>query len=275
MPVESANKLRTELRKKVTNLEELKRYLNAHPDSEYPFVEIAWNDAIRKCKENEGKEPKVTWKVVIDSDGIERKRKTSTTNYITDPCRMYFKYMSIKKYSAMGRALRDKIRSEIDNEREVFKIYLGDKDEAPRTENEILDWIEMFGPDEREFLKKRYVSYYDTYDINDGADRVTFKRLLSLEVEAFRIDIKRARHDSVDINEEKKITELIQSTLESMKWTKKQRSARDDMAKNRFTVWMDNLAKEGKFEVPNKEYKKDDIDFLIDTILKSTSEMLS
>lgn len=38
MPVESANKLRTELRKKVTNLEELKRYLNAHPDSEYPSV---------------------------------------------------------------------------------------------------------------------------------------------------------------------------------------------------------------------------------------------
>lgn len=38
------------------------------------------------------------------------------------------------------------------------------------------------------------------------------------------------------------------------------RSARDDMAKNRFTVWMDNLAK-GKFEVPNKEYKKDDMEF--------------
>jgi hypothetical protein len=275
MPVESSNKLRTELRKKVTNLDELKKYLNAHPDSEFPFVEIAWNDAVRKCKENEGKEPKITWKVVIDSDGIERKRKTSTTNYVTDPCRMYFKYMSIKKYSAMGRALRDKIQSDRLEEQEAFDELIGEPREKKQTDNEILDWIEMFGPDEREFLKKRYASYYDTYDINDGADRVTFKRLLSLEVEAFRIDIKRATHEAVDINEEKKITELIQSTLESMKWTKKQRSARDDMAKNRFTVWMDNLAKEGKFEVPNKEYEKDDIDFLIDTVLKSTSEMLS
>lgn len=275
MPVKSSNKLRTELRKKVTNIDELKQYLNAHPDSEYPFIQIAWNDSVRKCKENEGKEPKITWKVIIDSDGIEQKRKTSTTYYLTDPCRMYFKLMSIKKYSAMGKALREKLQSEKEQEQKEFDEFIGEKEEKVPTNNEILDWIEMFGPDEKEFLKKRYSSYYDTYDINDGADRVTFKRLLSLEVEAFRIDIRRATHCAVDINEEKKVTELIQSTLESMKWTKRQRSARDDMAKNRFTVWMDNLAKEGKFNIPNKEYEKDDIDFLINTVLKSTSEMLS
>ena len=68
MPDESANKLMTELRKKVTNLEELKRYLNAHQDSEYPFVEIAWNDAVRKCKENEGDGKNMTFSKKLHLD---------------------------------------------------------------------------------------------------------------------------------------------------------------------------------------------------------------
>ena len=48
MPVESSNKQRTALRKKVTNKEELIKYLNAHLDSELPFVEVCWEDAVRK-----------------------------------------------------------------------------------------------------------------------------------------------------------------------------------------------------------------------------------
>ena len=54
MPVESSNKQRTALRKKVTNKEELIKYLNAHPDSELPFVEVCWEDAVRKCKRTKG-----------------------------------------------------------------------------------------------------------------------------------------------------------------------------------------------------------------------------
>lgn len=275
LPVESSNKVRTQLRKKVTNKDDLIIYLNSHPDSEYPFVESAWDNAVKKCKENEGKQDKETYKLVIDEDGFEHKKKTHTTKWITNPCRMYFKLMSLKNYATIGEALKYEKKKEYENEREVVKVYLNKDEERQRNDNEILDWIEMFAPDEREFLKKRYYSYYDTYDINDGADRVTFKRLLSLEVEAFRIDVLRAEGKSVNINDEKKINEMLQSTLESLKWTKKQRSARDDMAKNRFTIWMEDMATTGEFVIEDKEYPKDDIDFLIDTMLKSTAEMMS
>lgn len=275
MTVSSQNKVRSQNRKKVKNKDELIRYLNAHPDSELPFVEVAWDDANRKCLENEGKQDKVTYKVVIDEDGREQKKKVHTAKFITDPVAMYFKLMSLKNYSTIGEGIRYENQKEYENGREVFKLYLNKDEERDRKNNEILDWIEMFSPDEKEFLKKRYASYYDTYDINDGADRLTLKRLLSLEIEAFRIDIERAKGKSVDANKEKKVTDMLRDTLESLKWTKKQRSARDDMAKNRFTIWMDDLEEQGEF-IPNpKVYEKDQIDNLLEIMMKSMGEMLS
>jgi hypothetical protein len=63
--------------------------------------------------------------------------------------------------------------------------------------------------------------------------------------------------------------------LESLKWTKKQRSARDDMAQNKFTIFMDRLEKEREF-IPNpKHYDKDEVDFLLETYIDAIREMLA
>ena len=275
MPVESSNKQRTALRKKVTNKEELIKYLNAHPDSELPFVEVCWEDAVRKSKENEGKQDRETFKVVIDEDGIQHKKRTGVTKFVTDPCRKYFQLISLKSYSNIGLAQKKEEQDKYDSEREMFKIYTNKEEEMKIDGDEILNWLELFSPDMKEYLKRRYYKYYDTYDINDGADRVALKRLLSLEAEAYGIDVDRAQGKKININDEKKVNEMIQSTLESLKWTKKQRSAREDMAKNRFTVWMDGMAEQGEFKPNKKEYPKDEVDYILEQIMENTRKVVS
>ena len=141
--------------------------------------------------------------------------------------------------------------------------------------DEIGSWIDLFNGDEKQYLKRRYVNYYDTYDLNEGADKLSLKRLLSIEIELYRIDKRRATGKSVNLVEEEKLTKQLNMILESLKWTKKQRSATEDMAQNKFTIWMDNLIKQGKFKPKQKTYDKDEVDFLLDTYVKAIRDMLS
>ena len=87
--------------------------------------------------------------------------------------------------------------------------------------------------------------------------------------------MRRASSRTINIGDEKKLREMLESTFQSLKWTKKQRNARDDMAQNRFTVFMDKLVKEGEFKPNPKEYDPDEIDFIIQTALDAQREMLT
>ena len=75
--------------------------------------------------------------------------------------------------------------------------------------------------------------------------------------------------------EEEKLTRQLNMMLESLKWTKKQRNAREDMAQNKFTIFMDSLAKEGEFKPNPKSYDQDEIDFLMETYINAIRDMLS
>ena len=270
---------RKRLRKKVTTLEELKEYLYQHPDLELPFIQEAWDDAVVKGKEAEEYNKENLYHYTTDENGKQVKVPTNKRKRTENPISLYFRLMSLSKYAKAGEALQPKEFKDGDYIRNKgeLKIIVTDEGSDRATvsnQDEIMDWIDMFqDQDERVFLKKRYHSYYDTYDINEGADKAALKRLLSLEIQSYRIDMDRAERMEVNINDEKKINEMLQATLESLKWTKKQRSVRDDMAKNRFTIWMDNMVKEGKFTPHHKEYKKDDIDYLIDTVIKGVRGM--
>lgn len=85
--------------------------------------------------------------------------------------------------------------------------------------------------------------------------------------------MKRARSQSIDINQEDKLTKMLRDTLESMKWTKKQRSVQDEMAQNKFSIFMDKQAKNGKFTPEHHEIPKDEIDMLIEIIPKAVAKM--
>jgi hypothetical protein len=256
--------------------QELEDYLLNNADTELPFLEECWNRAVELCKANEGKNQQIIEKKVTDRDGNEVISRRPVSNVITNPVTQYFKLMGLAQYRKKAQAIRDE--EEISNINEPDSILSAD--DAIYFENEVHNdevtaWIKSFNPVERDYMIKRYTSYFDQYEINDGADKTLLKRILSLEIALHRIDTKRAAGKLVDINDEKKLSDQLQSTLESMKWTKKQRNAREDMAQNKFTVWMDKQVSEGEFKVEKKEYEKDEIDFLIDTILNSTREMLS
>lgn len=237
-----------------------------------PFLEELWEDCVKKAKENEGKEIPMVEKTYIDKNGNKVTRRRVAGALIKDPIRYYLKMFKLPHNRRKSLELKDQMERENDNTSEIMDVYFDDDSGGF---NEIVEWINMFpSANERQYLKQRYASYYDNYEINDGADRVSLLRILSLEVELYRINVKRARSQSVDINQEDKLTKMLRDTLESMKWTKKQRSAMDEAAANKFSVWMDKQAKNGKFTPEHHEYSKDEIDALLDILPKQMAKML-
>lgn len=254
--------------------EELIAYLNANPDTEYPFVEEVWESAVQKAQEDSDKPQPMRTTITIDSEGNEVVKKQKAGLIITDPIKYYFRLMGLVQNKKKGQALKDAQFLESQGQQEILSTYFED-DETTTYMDEITSWINLFAMDERQFLKRRYASYYDTYEINDGADKSSLKGILSLEIELYRIDLKRAKNKQVNITDEKKLREMLESTFQSLKWTKKQRNMRDELAQNRFTIWLDNLVKEGGFSPNPKHYDEDEIDFIIKTSLEAQKEMLT
>lgn len=271
---EEARKIGVRKRPDIPDKESLIKYLEANPETELPFLEEVWEEAVAKAEQNANTEPVMKENIEKDKDGNTRVVMRKSKILITDPVKQYFKLMGLKQNKKKALLLKHSEPIDDDNKKEILETYFDDTEENVYAD-EITSWIALFQPDEREYLKKRYASYYDNYEINDGADKISLKRLLSIEIELYRMDVKRASGKGVNVTDEKRYTELFTSVLESLKWTKKQRSAREDMAQNKFTIWLDNLVKEGGFKPNKKHYEKDEIDFLMETYIDSIREMLT
>ena len=237
-----------------------------------PFLEKLWDKSVELAKKNEGKEQPMIEEIVTDKDGNQTVKRKVGGCLITNPISYYFKMYKMPQYMKEAMRIQDEIDYMNNAKSDMMETYFDDDNQEEF--NEIINWINMF-PDgkERQYLKQKYVSYYDNYEINDGADRVSLSRILSLEIELYRINIKRALGKSVDIVQEEKLTKMLRETLESMKWTKKQRSASDEMQNNKFTVWMDKQVKNGGFKPEHHEIPKDEIDMLIEIIPKAVAKM--
>lgn len=256
----------------VKTKEDLIQYLNSIPDG-LPFVEELWETCVKKAEEDKLKEDPVRSITSVEPDGtvIERKQKAGVK--ITDPVKWYFRLQSLPQNRKKAIELKEKLEIDSGSKQEIMDTYFDEEDNTHEF-NEILDWIDMFpNANERQYLKQKYTSYYDTYEINDGADRISLSRILSLEIELYRINIKRAQGKAIDISKEEKLTKMLRETLESMKWTKKQRSMTDEMAQNKFTIFMDKQVKNGKFTPEHHEIPKDEIDMLLEIIPEAIRKM--
>lgn len=271
-------------RPKIESKEALIAYLKAHPETELPFVEECWENAVVIAEKNakEGIVPVVV-QTETDKDGnVVSTKKVTKGSRPTNPVSVYFKLAGLNKYKTKGLELAAQQAVTTvqltESQKEIEEVYFGeneDDNEFSEYSDEILTWISYMKPLEREFIKKRYLEYYDNYDINDGADKAGLKGVLSLELELFRIDMIRAQGKKVNLLDETKVRSMLDTTLQSLKWTKKQRSAREDMAQNKFSVWLDKLVKEGEF-IPNpKVYDPDEIDFIVQTALEAQRKMLT
>lgn len=263
-------------RPKLENKVEVMRYIEENSDVELPFVEEVWKQAVEKCEENK-KNVEYEIKVEYDEEGnVASKKKIAVKGSKNiNPVSAYWRMMGLQQNKSKALALLTKQQKHLKND--DFDEIINDVFEENTEDyaDEILTWIEMFGITERKYLKARYSHYYNQYEINDGADKSLLKRILSIEIELNRIDNKRARGQSVSYSTEEKLTKQYQGLLESQKWTKKQRSAMDDAAQNKFTLYMEKMIKEGRFSPNPKIYDKDEVDFTLDAILENQRKMLS
>lgn len=274
-PKGSSNKSKQAIKRPdIPDKEHLIAYLEANAGIELPFVEEVWEQAVIKAEEAQNQVNPTKEVTITDIDGNVTTKVTPAGTRVTDPVKYYFRLMGLQQNRNKAILIQESKVEESESKREILNTYFDD-DVATEYVDEITSWIALFPPQERQFLKQRYASYYDTYDINDGADKGSLKGLLSLEVELHRIDIRRAGGKSININDEKKLREMFDNTFQSLKWTKKQRNAREDMAQNKFTIFMDKLVKDGEFKNNPKHYDPDEIDFIINTSLEAQKEMLT
>lgn len=266
------------VRPQLANKEELVMYIKNSPD-ELPFVEEVWQKAVAKAKENESLPVPTETVTTVDEYGNETTKKVRKGVRTTDPVGVYWSYMNLPQYRKKAEDISYEEEHALAVEEEFGEFYDGDDIEEvveePLEYNEIIAWINMFAlPDERNYLKQRYAHYYDNYEINDGADRTMLNGILSLEIELYRVNYRRAKGQAVDIGREEKLRKMLRESLEAQKWTKKQRSAMDDMAQNAFTIWMERQAKNGKFTPVEVDCPKDDVDYLMEVIPEAVRKML-
>ena len=239
-----------EARRQLSTKEELEEYLNTYED--LPLLEELWDTCVASAKKNADD--------VASGEVLQGNRSVN-------PCTLYFSRMSLPQYRKKINELKMSEDYDADDLSESASEVMELFDDSDEQSNEIILWIKMFPKlNERKYLMQRYANYYDNYEINDGADRTLLTRILSLEIELFRINCDRAVGKSVDVNMEEKLTKMLRDTMESMKWTKKQRSQMDDMAKNKFSIFMEKQSKNGKFTPEHHDVPKDEIDQLIEII---------
>ena len=253
--------------------EDLIAYLDSNGDG-IPFLPSLWDKCVEKAKENEDKDVPMKTTIIENADGTVTEKRQVAGVVIKDPISYYFRLYKMRQYKKEALELLDMKDEQTEGQKEIMNVYFDDEDNEEGF-NEIIQWINMFVvPNERQYLKQRYSHYYDNYEINDGADRTMLHGILSIEIELYRINVRRAQGKNVDIRLEEKLRKMLLDSLEAQKWTKKQRSATDEMAQNKFTIWLDKQFKNGGFVVEDRTYPKDEIDYLIEIIPQSTREML-
>jgi hypothetical protein len=274
--------------------EELIKYLDNTGGLESPFIEELWNKSVELAKKDVENGRKTVEVTTTTADGNSITKKKHSGFWSDNPVTWYFKQSGLPQWRKAGAKIAEEKAQLSDSQQKIlssafdnFEFNLEDENKVNDEEDEeivnepeiysdeIASWINLFTPEERAYLKKRYAHYYDTYEINEGADKLSLKRVLSLEIACHRIDLRRALNQSINVKEEEVLSKQLRETLESLKWTKKQRSAREDMAQNKFTVWIQDVSKSEHFEPIKKSYEKDEIDYLLETYIDSAREIMS
>ncbi|WP_336786942.1 hypothetical protein [Paenibacillus sp. MMO-177] len=243
-------------RPKMETKEELVAYLEANQEIELPFNEEVWDKAVDATadKDRKFKEIKTT-----DFEGKEVTKKIP--NGSVSPVGKYFQMMALPQY-------RNPVdTSELDDDwlDEESETELDFDDEEK--EETVSTWIQMFfdgiGANDRKFVVDRLSNYYDNYELNEGADKFQAAKAVLDELEMRNLIKMRNKGKDVEARIEKCQKSYL-ALLDSLKAQKKQRGAGDDEGKNKFTLFVDELEKEGRLvEKKDTSYTSDDIDRLL------------
>lgn len=234
-------------RPKLTTKEELLTYLSENKDTELPFNETVWEKAVLATKDKERKFKELHTK---DFDGNTKMKKIP--NGSVNPVGKYFQMMALPQYANNP-------------------VYVDDDDDEPNTRvgntEDLADCFDGYKPKEKQFIAERLAEYYENYEINTGSDKFIVNQIVVFEVELNRLNLKLASGKDVYLNIEK-VTKQYLNLCESLKTLKKQRGAMEDEGKNKFTLFVDELEREGEFKYSFDDVS-DDIDMLLDIFEKS------
>jgi hypothetical protein len=226
-------------RPKLTTKEELLKYLEENKDTELPFNETVWGKAVQATKDKERQYKELQTK---EFDGTTKIKKIP--NGTINPVGKYFQMMALPQY-AKNPVYPES--DETESEREI--------------NDELTSDFEGYRIKERQFLAERLAEYYENYEINTGSDKFIVNQIVVFELELKRLNMKLASGKDVYNNIEK-VTKQYLNLCESLKTLKKQRGAMEDEGKNKFTLFVDELEKEGEFK-----YSFDDVSDAIDEML--------
>lgn len=238
----------------MTTKEELLAYLQENTDTELPFSEDAWNAAFKSTK---GKQRKFKEIKTTDYEGKEVKKMIP--NGSVSPVSKYFQIVALPQYRKTIVDFEDGEGDFWDDDDEIDEY---DDEKTQTLRNWINVFFDGFDSADKKFLKERLSEYYDTCDLNDGADKMLVIKAVADELEIMKLTKKRNRQD-VELRLEK-VQKGYLSILDSLKALKKQRGSGDDEGKNKLTLWIDELERQGEF-IPLKDttFEKDDIDNLL------------
>ena len=232
-------RLKKRNRPRLASMEELQEYLKSNPETELPFNDIVWEKAVEytKDKDRQFKELQTT-----EFDGTTKTKRIP--NGVINPVSKYFQMMALPQYA-----------NPVNTDEEYTSFDGGMED------------FEGYKPNEKKFLAERLADYYNNYEINTGSDKFIVKQIIIFELELNRLNAKLASGKDVYAQIDK-VTKQYLSLNESLKTLKKQRGAMDDEGKNKFTLFVDELEREGEFKFTFNNIK-DDIDKMLDNFEQS------
>lgn len=237
---------------------------------EYPFIEECWEIA--------EEETRVRNEKIAEYNKLSPKKKKRVAT-----SKVYFEFMKQPRFAQMGKELLLKKQGQItpSEKLEEFKENMveEDKPKSLRFEDYIEDlesnqgqfilrllnmyFVELYDEDSIKFIISRIKSYYGEYELNSASDEYLVITAISDELVLRKMNRERIRSGDVDPKEMKTVRDSYMSSLDGLKVLKKFNQDNKDK-ENLFAIWVEKLVKSGDVNIKQKEYDKDQIDFLLE-----------
>lgn len=247
-------------RPKMETLEELKAYLEENKDKELPFNQKVWDEAVEATKD---KVLQFKTKTETDFDGNTKTLKIP--NGTTNPVSKYFMIIALPHNNKPVKTVE---YEDNENTEENEDVEFEDEDKQDFVDSLCNMFFSRYNAADKKIIKDRLGDYYDNYEINDGADKFTVIKAVADELEIAKLTQLRLKRGEDNEARLKKIQDGYLELLESMKALKKQRSKMDEEGKNKLTLWVDTLEREG-FKPTEDDNDQDSIDQMLDAFEKS------
>lgn len=244
-------------------------YLENTPE-ELPFVEECWEIA--------EEETRVRNEKVAEYNKLSPKKKKRVST-----SRVYFEFMNQPRFKKMGEELLLKKQGQLtpSEKLEEFKENMVEP-KKPKSLNfaDYIDdlesnqgqfilrllnmyFVELYDEDSIKFIIARIKSYYGEYELNSASDEYLVITAISDELVLRKMNRERIRSGDVDPKEMKTVRDSYMASLDGLKVLKKFNQDNKDK-ENLFAIWVEKLVKSGDVSIKEKEYEKDQIDFILE-----------